>query len=62
MKRMGRFTVPLTKTEIAMVEEYLNTNQSLKEVSAKYGISDGGLRYKVQKYRKEQQRDLSTLE
>jgi hypothetical protein len=53
MKPVGRSPKPLTEEEKQMILEYLTTDKSLKEVSAKYGISDAGLRYKVKKYRKE---------
>lgn len=56
MKPVGRSPKPLTATDIEMVREYLETDKSLKEVSAKYGISDAGLRYKVKKYRKEKEK------
>lgn len=53
MKPVGRSPKPLTETDMQMIREYLDTDKSLKEVSAKYGISDAGLRYKLKKYRKE---------
>ena len=53
MKPRGRSPKPFTETDLQMIKEYLETDKSLKEVSAKYGISDAGLRYKVNKYRKE---------
>lgn len=53
MKPQGRSPIPFTERDIEMIKEYLNTDKSLKEVSAKYGISAPGLRYKVKKYRKE---------
>ncbi len=55
MKPVGRSLKPFTEKDLAMIKEYLETDKSLKEVSAKYGISDAGLRYKVKKYRKEQE-------
>lgn len=55
MKPVGRSPKPFTETDLQMIKEYLETDKSLKEVSAKYGISDAGLRYKVKKYRKEQE-------
>lgn len=53
MKPIGRSPKPLTEKDLQMVREYLETDKSLKEVSEKYGISGAGLRYKVNKYRKE---------
>lgn len=53
MKPRGRSPKPFTETDLQMIKEYLETDKSLKEVSEKYGISDAGLRYKVNKYRKE---------
>lgn len=43
----------MTETDLQMIREYLDTDKSLKEVAAKYGVSTEGLRYKVKKYRKE---------
>ncbi len=53
MKPIGRSPKPLTETDLQMIREYLDTDKSLKEVAAKYGVSTEGLRYKVKKYRKE---------
>ena len=53
MKPIGRSPKPLTETDLQMIQEYLNSDKSLKEVAAKYGVSTEGLRYKVKKYRKE---------
>ena len=53
MKPIGRIPKPLTETDLQMIREYLDTDKSLKEVAAKYGVSTEGLRYKVKKYRKE---------
>lgn len=55
MKPQGRSPKPFTATDLEMIKEYLETDKSLKEVAEKYGISSEGLRYKVKKYRKEQE-------
>lgn len=55
MKPIGRSPKPFTETDLQMIREYLESDKSLKEVAGKYGISDGGLRYKVKKYQKEQE-------
>lgn len=55
MRKVGRERQPLTDVEIQMVREYLETRKTLKEVSEAYGISDAGLRYKIKKYKQEQE-------
>lgn len=53
MKKAGRTASPLTKEEKAIVIEYLTGDLSQQEVADKYGITKGVLRYKLAKYRKE---------
>lgn len=53
MKPQGRSVVPLTAKQIEAVEEYLGTDKSLIEVSAKYGTTSASIRNWVKKYRKE---------
>lgn len=55
MKPRGRSPQPFTKKDLEMIREYLDTDKSLKEVAEKYGLSSEGLRYKVRKFRKQQE-------
>ena len=55
LKPRGRSPQPFTENDLAMIKEYLETDKSLKEVSEKYNLSSEGLRYKVCKYRKQQE-------
>lgn len=43
-----------------MIKEYLETDKGLKEVAEKYGLSSEGLRYKVRKFRKQQELQQAT--
>ena len=62
MKPRGRSPKAFTKIELEMIQEYLESDKGLKEVSTKYGLSSEGLRYKVKKYLKikEKEKDGST--
>ena len=55
MKPQGRPYRPLTEEEKAIILEYLETTLSYQEVAEKYGMTKDALRYKVNKYRKEQE-------
>lgn len=55
MKPRGRSPKPFTERDLEMIKEYLESDKGYKEVAEKYGLSDTGLRYKVNKYRKEQE-------
>ena len=55
MKPQGRSPKPFTETDLKMIQEYLESDKSSQEVAEKYGVSASGLRYKVKKYRKEQE-------
>lgn len=54
MKPQGRPYIPLTEEEKAIILEYLETTLSYQEVAEKHGMTKDSLRYKVNKYRKEQ--------
>lgn len=55
MKPRGRSPQPFTERDLEMIKEYLETDKGLKEVAEKYGLSSEGLRYKVRKFRKQQE-------
>lgn len=54
MKMQGRPYRPLTEEEKKIILEYLESTLSYQEVAEKYGMTKDALRYKVNKYRKEQ--------
>lgn len=53
MKAQGRPYRPITEEDKAIILEYLETTLSYQEVAEKYGMTKDALRYKVNKYRKE---------
>lgn len=55
LKPRGRSPQPFTERDLEMIKEYLETDKGLKEVAEKYGLSSEGLRYKVRKFRKQQE-------
>ena len=55
MKPQGRPYRPLTEEEKVIILEYLESTLSYQEVTEKYGMTKDALRYKVNKYRKEQE-------
>lgn len=55
MKPQGRPYRPLTEEEKVIILEYLESTLSYQEVAEKYGMTKDALRYKVNKYRKEQE-------
>lgn len=57
MKPLGREAQPLTDEQRKIVEDYLNSRLSYKEVSVKYGKPASTVMYWVKKYRKEQKGD-----
>ena len=44
---------PMSKKDLKMVEEYLNTNKTRQEIAKKYGVSKSTVDNKVSRYRKE---------
>ena len=62
MKPRGRSPQPFTERDLTMIKEYLETDKGLKEVSEKYGLSSEGLRYKVRKFRKQQEQKQNNNE
>ena len=60
MKPRGRSPQPFTERDLEMIKEYLETDKGLKEVAEKYGLSSEGLRYKVRKFRKQQELQQTT--
>lgn len=57
MKPQGRPYTPLTEEDKKIIMEYLETTLSYQEVAEKYGMTKDALRYKVNKYRKEQEKN-----
>lgn len=55
MKSRGRPFRPLTEEEKAIILEYLTNNESYQEVAERHGMTKDSLRYKVSKYRREQE-------
>ena len=55
MKPQGRPIRPLTEEEKSIILEYLESTLSYQEVAEKHGMTKDALRYKVKKYRKEQE-------
>ena len=53
MQKSGRKTVIPSSILKQAVETYLNSDKTLVEVAAEYGLKTGTLQYHVQKYRKE---------
>lgn len=52
MKPKGSVVKELTKEDLVMIKDYLESDLSYKEVGEKYGIRPDTLRYRVNKYRK----------
>lgn len=57
MKPLGREIQPLTDEQRKIVEDYLKSTLSYKEVAAKYDKPASTVMYWVKKYRKEQKGD-----
>lgn len=57
MKLIGRPIRPLTPEEKAIILEYLTSDLSYQEVAEKHDMTKDALRYKVGKYRKEQEKN-----
>ena len=53
MKKSGRSVEKLTEKQIEAVELYYNSDLSSRDVAEKYGITQSGLRYWINKYKKE---------
>lgn len=53
MKKSGRSVEKLTEKQIEAVELYYNSDLSSRDVAEKYGITQSGLRYWTNKYKKE---------
>ena len=50
MQKAGRKKEPLTKVQKKAVKEYLESTLTLKQVGAKYGVSDNTIRAWRKKY------------
>ena len=55
MKSIGRSTQPLTEEEKKAIIEFLNNDLSYEEQGKKLGLTKAQFRYRVAKYRKEQE-------
>lgn len=53
MRKRGRANVPITDIQRKAVTEYYQSELSLKEVAAKHGTTQSGLRYWIKKYKAE---------
>lgn len=53
MKPVGRPMKPLTEKEKKAIVELLSGDESYQEIADKYDMTKDSLRYKVNKYRKE---------
>lgn len=61
MIKRGRPRVMLTEDEKKMIEEYFSNNLNLQQMADKVGITKASLRYKIEKYHREQQeKDLTS--
>lgn len=57
MKQVGRTPKPLTSEQRAIAEDYITSDLSYKEISAKYGKAESTVIYWVKKLRKEKGED-----
>lgn len=57
MKQIGRTPQPLTDEQRKIAAEYLDSDLSYKEISAKYGKAESSIIYWVKKLRKEREGD-----
>lgn len=55
MKASGRSTQPLTVEEKQAIEEFLMNDLSYEQQAQKLGLTKSQFRYRVAKYRKEQE-------
>lgn len=54
MRKQGREPTPLTADERKIVEEFIQNSDGYEEFAKKVGLTKAQLRYRVTKYRKEQ--------
>ncbi len=57
MKSRGRTVSPLTAEQKRIAEEYLNGKDGYRDLAAKYGVGESGIRYWVKKYKAEKQKE-----
>lgn len=57
MKQLGRTPQPLTDEQREIAADYLDSDLSYKEISAKYGKPESTIIYWVKKLRKEREND-----